>query len=98
MRRQCELLDVNRSSLYYQPEEPDAEELALMRRLDELHLKYPFYGSRKLARTLKNKGLRVNRKRVQRLMRLMGLESTAPNRIRASRRRSTLTTRIYCGI
>ena len=73
MRRQCELLGVNRSSLYYERDEPDAEELALMRRLDELHLKYPFYGSRKMARTLN-----VNRKRVQRLMRLMGLESTAP--------------------
>ena len=41
MRRQCELLDVNRSSLYYEPVKPDAEELTLMRRLDELHLKYP---------------------------------------------------------
>lgn len=78
MRRQCELLDVNRSSLYYRPVEPDEDELALMRRLDELHLKYPFYGSRKLARVLKDDEVRVNRKRVQRLMRLMGLESVAP--------------------
>ena len=78
MRRQCELLGVNRSSLYYEAVEPDGEELALMRRLDELHLKYPFYGSRKLARTLKAEGQCVNRKRVQRLMRVMGLESTAP--------------------
>ena len=78
MRRQCELLGVNRSSLYYEAVEPDAEELALMRRLDELHLKYPFYGSRKLAQTLKAEGQCVNRKRVQRLMRVMGLESTAP--------------------
>ena len=72
MRRQCELLGVNRSSLYSEAVEPDAEELALMRRMDELHLKYPFYGSRKIARTLKAEGLRVNRKRVQRLMRLNG--------------------------
>jgi len=78
MRRQRELLGVNRSSLYYEPVEPDAEELALMRRIDELHLKHPFYGSRKIAQTLKADGLEVNRKRVQRLMRLMGLESTAP--------------------
>lgn len=78
MRRQCELLGVNRSSLYYEPVEPDAEELALMRRIDDLHLKHPFYGSRKIARTLKDEGIEVNRKRVQRLMRLMGLESTAP--------------------
>ena len=46
MRRQCELLGVNRSSLYYEPVEPDSEELSLMRRLDELHLKHPFFGSR----------------------------------------------------
>ncbi len=78
MRRQCELLGVNRSSLYYEPVEPDAEELGRMRQLDELHLKYPFYGSRKLTQALKAEGHDVNRKRVQRLMRVMGLESTAP--------------------
>lgn len=78
MRRQCELLGVNRSSLYYEPVEPDAEELGLMRRIDELHLKRPFFGSRMMTQTLKLEGVEVNRKRVQRLMRLMGLESTAP--------------------
>jgi putative transposase len=78
MRRQCELLGVNRSSLYYEPVEPDAEELALMRRIDELHLKRPFFGSRMMTQTLKADGVAVNRKRVQRLMRLMGLESIAP--------------------
>ena len=46
MRWQCDLLGVNRSSLYYEPIEPDAEQLALMRRMDELHLKHPFFGSR----------------------------------------------------
>lgn len=78
MRRQCELLGVNRSSLYYEAVQPDEEELALMRRIDELHLKHPFFGSRKIARTLKDEGIEVNRKRVQRLMRVMSLESTAP--------------------
>jgi len=78
MRRQCELLGVNRSTLYYEPVEPDREELDLMRRIDELHLKHPFFGSRSIAQTLKRDGVEVNRKRVQRLMRLMGLESTAP--------------------
>jgi len=78
MRRQCELLGVNRSSLYYNPVEPDAEELALMRRMDELHLEHPFFGSRMMTQTLKVEGHVINRKRVQRLMRLMGLESTAP--------------------
>ena len=73
MRRQCELLGVNRSSLYYEPVEPDSEELSLMRRMDELHLKHPFFGSRMMTRTLKAEGVNINRKRVQRLMRLMGL-------------------------
>ncbi len=78
MRWQCELLGVNRSSVYYEPVEPDAEELAMMRRMDELHLKHPFFGSRMMTQTLKAEGALVNRKRVQRLMRLMGIESTAP--------------------
>ena len=65
MRRQCELLGVNRSSLYYEPVEPDAEELDLMRRMDELHLKHPFFGSRMMTRTLKAEGVLVNRKRVR---------------------------------
>jgi putative transposase len=73
VRRQCELLGVGRSGLYYEPVRTSPEELELMRRIDELHLKFPFYGSRKLARLL-----RVNRKRMQRLMQLMGLESLAP--------------------
>jgi putative transposase len=78
VRRQCELLGINRSSVYYVPVEPDAEELELMRRIDEIHLEFPFYGSRSIARELRAKGYRANRKRVQRLMRLMGLESVAP--------------------
>jgi putative transposase len=78
LRRQCELLQVSRSGLHYTPAPADEEELALMRRLDELHLKYPFYGSRKLAFELKRQGLDANRKRIQRLMRVMGLESLAP--------------------
>jgi putative transposase len=78
MRRQCELLSVNRSSLYYEPVGQDAEELALMRHMDEIHLEHPFFGSRMMMHTLKDEGQTINRKRVQRLMRLMGLESTAP--------------------
>jgi len=78
IRRQCELLGVSRSSVYYVPVEPEAEELELMRWIDEIHLEFPFYGSRTIARELRERGLRANRKRVQRLMRLMGLESVAP--------------------
>jgi putative transposase len=78
LRRQCELVGINRSTLYYVPTEADEEERALMRQIDELHLQHPFFGSRMLTQTLKQRGATVNRKRVQRLMRQMGLESVAP--------------------
>lgn len=78
LRCQCELLTVSRSGLYYEPVSPDAEELKLMRLIDELHLKHPFFGSRMMEQTLKRENHPVNRKRVRRLMRLMGLESMAP--------------------
>ena len=78
MRRQCEILAVNRSSLYYETGHPDPEELALMRRIDALHLEFPFIGSRRIARELREVGLVVNRKRVQRLMRIMDIEAIAP--------------------
>jgi putative transposase len=76
--RQCELLRVNRSSLYYVPVEPDQDDLQLMRRMDELHLTHCFFGSRMLTQKLKREGTAVNRKRIQRLMLAMGLESMAP--------------------
>jgi putative transposase len=78
LRRQCELLGVSRSGLYYEPVGMSPEDLALMRCIDELHLKYPFYGSRKHSEALRAQGLVANRKHIQRLMRLMGLESVAP--------------------
>jgi putative transposase len=78
VRRQCELLRVSRSGLYYEPAPTSAEELALMRRIDELHLAHPFYGSRKVSVALRGEGLDINRKHVQRLMRLMGIEAMVP--------------------
>jgi len=78
IRRQCELLTVGRSTVYYDAVGIGTEELELMRRIDELHLEYPFYGSRKISRALRAQGHAANRKRIQRLMRLMGLESVAP--------------------
>lgn len=78
VRRQCELLGINRSGLYYEPAATSTDELALMRRIDELHLEHPFYGSRKIAQALSNEGRATNRKCVQRLMRIMGLEAMAP--------------------
>lgn len=78
MRRQSERLGINRSTLYYQPVGQDPEEPALMRRMDEVHLEHPFFGSRMMTPTLRREGPTINRKRVERLMRLMGLESAAP--------------------
>jgi len=78
IRRQCELLSVCRSGMYYKTEPTGEEELALMRRIDEMHLQVPFYGSRRLTVELRAEGRVVNRKRVQRLMRVMGLEAMAP--------------------
>lgn len=75
MRRQCELLGLARSSLYYEPAQTDTEDLKLMAWLDRLHTEHPFYGSRKLAVALGTPKAPVNRKRVQRLMRVMGLEA-----------------------
>ncbi len=73
LSRQCEILSISRSSFYYAPKGESAENLALMRLIDELFLKYPFYGSRQMARQLRRDGLCVGRHRVRRLMRLMGL-------------------------
>jgi putative transposase len=78
IRKQCELLNISRSGLYYEPVATSGEDLDLMRRIDELHLKWPHLGSRKLARELGKQGLRVNRKHVQRLMRRMEIVAAAP--------------------
>jgi len=75
---QCELLDLNRSTYYLPPATESAEDLRLMRLIDRQFLETPFYGSRRMAECLKRSGEAVNRKRVQRLMRLMGLEALHP--------------------
>ena len=72
---QCRLLKVTRSSLYYRPAPVSADDLAVMRRMDELHLAWPFYGSRRMVAVLRREGWPVNRKRIKRLMRLMALEA-----------------------
>jgi putative transposase len=72
---QCRLLRVARSTLYYQPVPASPDDLAVMRRIDELHLECPFYGSRRMAVVLREDGWVMNRKRTQRLMRVMGLEA-----------------------
>ena len=76
--RQCQLLELNRSTWYYQASAVSSEELALMRRIDEMHLERPFYGSRRIRDWLQDEGHDVNRKRVQRLMRQMGIMAIYP--------------------
>jgi len=75
VRRQCELLDLARSGLYYEPRGESPENLALMRLVDEAYTRWPFYGVRRMTAWLRREGHLVNRKRVRRLMRLMGLEA-----------------------
>jgi len=75
LSRQCRLLSISRSSFYYLPQGESPSSLSLMRRIDELFLKYPFYGSRQMTRQLRRDGVHVGRHRVRRLMRLMGLEA-----------------------
>ncbi|HYT42109.1 MAG TPA: IS3 family transposase [Methylomirabilota bacterium] len=76
--RQCELLQMARSSYYYEPAQESEENLQLMRLLDEQYTRLPFYGTRKMTAWLHTQGYEVNRKRVTRLLRLMGLEAIYP--------------------
>jgi putative transposase len=76
--RQCELLGLSRSTFYYQPAQESEEDLALMRLIDQQYTRYPFYGSRRMTAWLKAQRHPVNRKRVRRLMGLMGLEAIYP--------------------
>ncbi len=73
--RQAELLGISRGSVYYLPKPVSSEDLELMRRIDELHLNFPFAGSRMLRDLLNREDFKVNRKRVQRLMRRMGIQA-----------------------
>src|SRR5205823_8615507 len=78
VRRQCELLGLSRSGLYYQPAAETEENLRLMRLIDREYTAHPFLGSRRLTKWLIEQGEAVNRKRVQRLLRVMGLEAIYP--------------------
>jgi putative transposase len=80
VRRQCELLGLNRSTWYYQPVLESAENLELMRLIDRQYTDRPYFGSRRMAIWLQGQGHEVNRKRVQRLMGLMGLEAIYPKK------------------
>lgn len=73
--RQCRVLNLSRSSVYYKPKPVSEENLALMRRMDALHLEYPFYGARGMRRHLKREGSKFGRERIARLMRLMDIQA-----------------------
>ncbi|EIW7482894.1 TPA: IS3 family transposase [Vibrio parahaemolyticus] len=78
IKRQCELLNIARSTAYYQPIGLSVEEIELRRIIDEIHLQYPFMGSRRVRTELAKKGHNVNRKRVIRIMRDMGIGAIYP--------------------
>jgi putative transposase len=78
IRQQCQLLGIARSGVYRPPSPANAEDLALMRRIDELFLSWPFLGSRRITALLREEGQPVNRKRVRRLMRRMGIAALGP--------------------
>lgn len=80
VRRQCELLNLSRSGLYYEPLPISAENQTIMNKIDEIYLKYPFYGARRMSRELKGLGFYVGRKRTGSLMNLMGLEAVFPGK------------------
>ena len=85
LSRQCRLLTIGRSSLYYEPTGESTETLALMRRIDELFLKSPFYGARQMVRHLRREGVCIGRRWAARLMRLLGLQAGAADQRSTSR-------------
>ena len=74
-RDQCRLLGISRSGVYYVPQGPNAEDLSVMRLLDEQYTRTPFYGVERMTAWLRRKGLQIGHNRVRRLLRLMGLEA-----------------------
>ncbi len=78
IKRQCELLNIARSTAYYQPTGLSCEEIELRRIIDEIHPQYPFMGSRRIRNELIKEGYHVNRKRIVRIMREMGIGAIYP--------------------
>ena len=78
IRRQCELLKLTRSNLYYEPVKVSEETLRIMNRIDEIFTEIPFYGSRKIGEALRREGYIIGRERIQSLMRQMGLRAIYP--------------------
>jgi len=78
IRRQCKLVGLRRSNLYYEPVEVSDETVRLMHRVDEIFTEYPFYGSRRIREALRREGFEIGRERVQAFMRQMGLRAIYP--------------------
>ena len=78
LSRQCDIFNVPRSSMYYKKRLDISEDLALMKLIDKQYLKEPTWGSRSMRNYLRRLGYKINRKRIQRLMRIMGLEAIYP--------------------
>jgi len=96
MSRQAKVLGISRGSVYYLPRPVSADDLALMRRIDELHLDYPFAGSRMLQTFLVREGYDVGRLHVARLMKRMGSRRSIAGPTRPNLRRGTRSSRISC--
>ena len=97
IKRQAKALGVARSCVYYLPKPVSQEELALMRRVDELHLEYPFAGSRMLQQLLKGEGYVVGRRKVHSLMKRMGIEALYRRPGPQNQRQDIRSTRTCCG-
>jgi len=80
VRRQARLLELSRSSVYYQPVAPSETDLALMAAMDDIHLSFPFYGIRRIRNELRDRGFPVGRGHVATLMRTMGIQALSPRR------------------
>lgn len=78
--RQCQLLGVNRSNFYYQRKSESPENIALMNQIDEIYTQFPYYGSPRITAQLKREGQIVNHKRIERLMRIMGIQAIFPQK------------------
>lgn len=80
IRKQCNLLCICRSNVYYSPKKENDLNLEIMRQIDEIHLKYPSFGIRRITFELQDMGYAVNRKRVRRLMKLMDIATIYPKK------------------
>lgn len=80
IKRKCELLNVARSSIYYKPKEIESDDVIIMNEIEEIYVKKPFYGYRRITVELRSKGFIVNHKKVQRLLKVMGRKAVYPTR------------------